>query len=463
MNFRPTLAPAAGSTRPTVHRRRFITGAAAVVAAPLLLPRGLWSQGRSPGARLTLGVIGIGQMGNTLLRALVGRDDVEVLAVCDVDTTRREAARQRVDAARSAQTGQTYRACSAYNDFRELLARDDIDAVVIATPDHWHAYMGIAAVEAGKDVYCEKPLTHNVHEAVQLVRAVRRSGRVFQTGSQQRSSREFRVAAEIVRNGILGRISAVHVHFGDPATHYRAEAEPLEPGLDWELWCGPGPLVPYSANLSPRGVHQHYPPWRATWEFGGGAVTNWGAHHIDIAHWALGFDGGGPVAVRAPDRWQEAKRGAQLIYPDGMVLLHAPGGEGVSFFGSAGELRVYRGKFELSLGGKIVRRFWDRSVDQGTSVAREVEFAARDFLSAAKIRLEESRDHFQNFVDGVRSRRRPICDVEIGAGTVIACHVMNFAYRYGANVKWDPARQTFADGGDARWLTREHYRAGWQV
>jgi hypothetical protein len=124
---------------------------------------------------------------------------------------------------------------------------------------------------------------------------------------------------------------------------------------------------------------------------------------------------------------------------------------------------VYRGKFELSLGGKIVRRFWDRAVDKGTSMAREVEFAARDHLSDAKIRLEESRDHFQNFVECVRSRQRPICDVEVGASTVNACHVMNFAYRYGANVKWDPARLTFPEGGDARWLTRDHYRAGWKV
>jgi predicted dehydrogenase len=457
------IAAAAESERPGLNRRRFLAGAAAAVGVPLILPRGLWGQGNAPSSRLALGVIGIGQMGTVLLRALVGRADVEVVAVCDVDTTRREAARRRVEEARSAQTGQTHRACAAYNDFRELLARADIDAVVIATPDHWHAFMGIAAVQAGKDVYCEKPLTHNVHESVQLVRAVRRSGRVLQTGSQQRSSREFRVAAEIVRNGCLGRISAVHVHFGDPASHYRGEAEALEPGLDWDLWCGPGPLVPYNSQLSPRGVHTHYPPWRATWEFGGGAVTNWGAHHIDIAHWALGFDGSGPVAVHAPERWQEAKHGARLVYPDGTVIMHVQGGEGVSFFGSAGELRVYRGKFELRLGGKVVRRFWDRAVDKGTSAAREVEFAARDLLSDAKIRLEESGDHFQNFVDCVRTRRRPICDVEIGAGTVNACHVMNFAYRHGANVKWDPARQTFAEGGETRWLTRDHYRAGWTV
>lgn len=179
------------------------------------------------------------------------RDDVQVLAVCDVDTTRREAAKKHVDATYSEQAGGTYRACAVYSDFRELLARDDIDAVLIATPDHWHAYIAIAAVMAGKDVYCEKPLTYNVHEAVELVKAVRRTDRVFQVGSQQRSLRPFRVAAELVRNGVLGRVSTIHVSFGDPAASYREVEEPMEPGLDWNLWCGPGPLVPYNPMLSP--------------------------------------------------------------------------------------------------------------------------------------------------------------------------------------------------------------------
>lgn len=458
-----TADPLARVAPASPQRRRWLAGMLALGAAPFVLPRRLRAQERPAAERVTLGVIGIGMMGNALLRAVVPRGDVEVLAVCDVDTTRREAARRYVDEARSAQTGRTYRACAAYNDFREMLARADIDAVLIATPDHWHAYMGIAAVQAGKDVYCEKPLTHNVHESVRLVEAVRRSGRVLQTGSQQRSNREFRVAAELVRNGRLGRISAVHVNFGDPATPYRESGEPLEPGLDWDLWCGPAPLVPYSSSLSPRGVHRHYPTWRGHWEFGGGAVTNWGAHHIDIAHWALGMDGKGPIAVRAPENGRDAKRGAQLIYPGGVVLMHARGGEGISFFGSEGELRVYRGKFELRLDGKVVRKFWDRAVDKGTSVMREVELAAQEHLSDAGIRLEESRDHFQNFIDCVRSRRRPICDVEIGASTVNACHVMNFAYRHGANVAWDPAHNTFAAGGDERWLTRDVCRAGWTV
>jgi predicted dehydrogenase len=267
----------------------------------------------------------------------------------------------------------------------------------------------------------------------------------------------------MVRNGILGRISAVHVSFPEPARPYREPGEPIEPGLDWDLWCGPGPLVPYSPFLSPRGVHDHYPPWRNTWEFGGGAITNWGAHDIDIAQWALGMDGSGPVEVRAPEQWQTATRGAQIVYADGTVLMHADRGKGVSFYGSAGELHVNRSKFELIMGGTSVRKFWGKDVTKDTSLEREIELTVREYLATAKIKLYESKNHFQNFLDCVQSRKRPICDVEIGASTVNACHVMNFAYRHGASVKWDPARNTFASGGDVKWLTRDVYRNGWGV
>ncbi len=445
----------------SLRRRQFLKTSALLVAGPLILPR-LRSQTAAPSQRLTIGCIGMGRQMRSHLRNCLARDDVQVLAVCDVDTTRREDARKKVDEAYSEQAGAGYRACEAYNDFRELLARSDIDAVIIATPDHWHAFVASAAVKAGKDVYCEKPLTYNVHEAVELVKAVRRTDRVFQVGSQQRSSSEFRVAAELVRNGVLGRINSVHVSFGDPARPYAEPTEELEPGLDWDRWCGPGPLVGYSPVLSPRGIHTHFPEWRQTWEFGGGRITDWGAHHIDIAQWALGQDGRGPVEVRAPQDWANAKRGAQLVYPDGTLLTHVRG-RGVSFYGTEGECHVNRGKFELIQAGKTVHRFWDKEVDTGTSMEREVTLTEREFLADAKVKLYHSKNHFQDFLDCVRTRQRPICDVEIGASSVIACHVMNFAYHYGANARWDPVRHRFARGGSSKWLTRDRYRGGWKV
>ena len=422
----------------------------------------MWSAETAPSRRLTIGCIGMGKQMGGHLRSYLNRDDVEVLAVCDVDTTRREHAKKTVDDAYTAKAGATYQGCAATNDFREVIARKDIDIIVIATPDHWHAYIAIAAVRAGKDVYCEKPLTHNVREAVELVKEVRKANRVFQVGSQQRSSKEFRVAAELVRNGVLGRVAAVNVSFGDPAKPYTLPAEPMEPGLDWDRWCGPGPLVAYNPSLSPRGIHNNFPDWRLTWEFGGGAITDWGAHHIDISQWALNADASGPVEVRAPQNWETAKRGAQLVYADGTVLTHVRG-KGVSFYGTEGECHVNRGKFELIMNGKTVRKFWDKEVDKTTSMEREVTLTEREYLADAKVKLYNSKSHFDDFLACVQSRQRPICDVEIGARSVIACHVMNFAYHYGANARWNPEKNKFASGGSSKWLTRDKYRGGWVV
>ena len=443
-------------------RRRFLQNSALLLAAPLILPRRVWSQESAPSKRLTLGCIGMGKQMGGHLNGFINRGDVQVLAVCDVDTTRREHAKKLVDEAYSKAAGATYKGCDGYNDFREVLARKDIDAVVIATPDHWHAYIAIAAVRAGKDVYCEKPLTHNIHEAIELVKEVRKAKRVFQVGSQQRSSKEFRVAAELVRNGVLGRVSAIGVSFGDPAQPYHEPTAEMEPGLDWDRWCGPGPLVGYSPFLCPRGLHTNFPDWRKTWEFGGGMITDWGAHHIDIAQWALNADGSGPVEIRAPQNWETAKRGAQLVYADGTVLTHVKG-KGVSFYGTEGECHVNRGKFELIMDGKTVRKFWDKEVDKTTSLDREVLFTSREYLADAKVKLYESKNHFQDFLDAVQSRKLPICDVAVGASSVTACHLMNFAYHYGANAKWNPAKNKFASGGDSKWLTRDRYRGGWTV
>ena len=440
-------------------RRHFIKAATASVAAPFILPSRVWSAATAPNSRINIGFIGMGKMNGGHLGNFLGRDQTQIVAVCDVDTTRREAAKKRVDEGYSKKAGSTYKGCDGYNDFRELLARKDIDAVVMATPDHWHAYIGIAAVKAGKDVYGEKPLTHNVHEALTLTKAVRDSGRIYQTGSQQRSSKEFRVACELVRNGVIGDIKTITTSFGDPAPVYNLAEEPAEPGLDWDRWCGPGPLKPYSSVLSPRGVHNHFPAWRMTREFGGGMITDWGAHHIDIAQWGLGVDESGPVEVKSAG--PDAKRGAQLIYANGTVLTHGDG-KGVSFYGTEGEVHVNRGKFELVLGGKVIQRFFSKEEDKGTSLERAYTLAEREYLKDAKVKLYDSKNHHDDWLNSIKTRERPICDVAIGATTVISCHLMNMAYWHGASFKWNPTERTFASGGDPKWLTRD-YRGDWVV
>jgi predicted dehydrogenase len=442
-------------------RRSFLKTALAAGVSPLILPGRIWSAETKPGEKLGVGVIGVGKQAGGHIGGLLKRADVQVLAVCDVDTTRRENGKRMVDEyyTKKAAAG-SYQGAAAYNDFRELLARKDLDAVVIVTPDHWHAPITIAAANAGKDIYCEKPLCQTVHESAAMVAAVRKNARVFQTGSQQRSSREFRVACELVRNGVIGKISRVETGFGGPGKWCDLPEEAAEPGLDWNLWLGPAPMRPYNSVLSPRGIHNHFPQWRAYWEYGGGLVTDWGAHHVDIAQWGLGVDeDSGPEQVIPPAEYKSAQAGAKLIYPGGVELTHIKE-NGVTFFGSDGEIYVNRGKFALKLKGEQKARSLGK--DDKPSLKEQLDAVENEFLKDAKVRLTRSEDHRGNWIECIRSRQDPICKVEIGTRTVNSCHLLNMAYRYGQKFQWDPKRQDFASGGNPKWLTRD-YRSEWRV
>ena len=440
-------------------RRSFLKAAIAAGTAPLILPRSLWAAEKKPGDRTTLGFIGIGLMNRGHLGGFLSRPEVQVVAVCDVDTTRREDAKRIVQAHQEKKASGSASGCDAYADFRELLARKDIDAVVIATPDHWHAPIAIAAAAAGKDIYCEKPLCQTIHEARAMVNAVRKNERVFQTGSQQRSSREFRIACELVRNGRIGKLERIETGFGSPGKPCDLPEEPAEPGLDWDMWLGPAPKRPYNSVLSPRGIHKHFPNWRLYWEYGGGMVTDWGAHHLDIAQWGLDMDASGPTEVIPPPSAETAKAGGKLRYANGVEVTHIEE-NGVTFFGSEGKVFVNRGKFKLTLDGK------DRgdATQKGANLGTVLDTVERELLADAKVKLYESKDHRGDWLAHLRGdRQRPICDVEVGARTVSACHLLNFGYRYGKRFTWDPAKEQFTGGtGDPQWLTRE-YRDPWRV
>lgn len=433
-------------------RRAFLKQAAAAAAVtPFLLPSRVWSAETPPNSRLTMGFIGVGMQGRGLLGGFLGQD-TQVLAVCDVDTTRREDAKKRVDD----RYGNTD--CQAYVDFRKIIDRKDIDAVCIATPDHWHALGFLAALQSGKDVYCEKPLTHNIHEAIEVLKAVDANGRVLQTGSMQRSMKEFRVACELVLNGCIGKIERVECQFGDPAVPCDLPAEEMEPGLDWDMWLGPAPVRPYSSVLSPRGIHNHYPNWRNYREYGGGMVTDWGAHHLDIAQWGLGMDASGPVEALPPET-PGAKRGAKLVYANGVVVEHKDG-FGADFFGTEGEVQVNRGKFTFRRGNEVIASYTGQ---RDTSCAAEVQKAEKAFLQDAKIKLYDSKNHIVDFLECVASRKKPITSEQVGARSAICCHLMNLTYYHGQKLQWDPAKLAFAGGtGDPAWLTRD-YRSPWSV
>ena len=432
-------------------RRSFLKSALVAGAAPLLLPRGVWAAETAANEKITLGFIGMGHQNNGLMSGFLNRKDTRVLAVCDVDTIRRAHAKTVVENFYGEQVkAGTYKNCEAYNDFRELLARKDINGVVIATPDHWHAIISIAAADAGKDIYCEKPMAHSVHEGRAMVKAVRRNKRVFQVGSMQRSSREFRTACELVRNGALGTVRRVEVAVGGPGVPCDLPEEPAEPGLDWDRWLGPAPVRPYNSVLSPRGVHKHFPDWRRYREYGGGMVTDWGAHHFDIAHWGLGFDDSGPIEI-IPAEKEDAQNGVRLRYATGVEIIHV-GGNGITFFGDKGKLYVNRGKFELSLDGK----------PQVTDL-RESDQTLKGLLPPNPVRLYDSSNHLSDWLNSIRSRKPPICDVEIGARTATVCNLVNLAYYHRQTLKWDPKKEAFTGGtGNPKWLDYE-YRSPWKL
>ncbi len=429
-----------------ISRRSFITKTTGAMLAPLVLPACVTARQTTHNGLTNMAFVGMGVQNRGLLNDFLYRN-VKVVAVCDVDTTRREDAIQAVNKFHADHPEKGASDCKGYNDFREVMAREDIDAVCIATPDHWHALITIAALDARKDVYCEKPLTHNIHESIQVMAAVKRNKRVLQTGSMQRSMMEFRIACELVRNGVIGKIERVTCDVGDPGRPCDLPEEPAEPGLDWDRWLGPAPVRPYNSVLSPRGVHGHFPDWRSYLEYGGGGVCDFGAHHFDIAQWGLDMDESGPIEVRPPEK-ADALRGAVFVYKNGVTVTQVAGGFNVEFYGTDGIVKASRGGFEMLLGGDTI-----------ASAGK----AEKEFLKDAKVRLYRSRSHTDDFLERVADRKRPVTSEIEGAHSAICCHLMNLAYYHRQVIKWDPDKMTFADAScDPAWLTSS-YRDPWNV
>lgn len=428
---------------PRLSRRQFLntTGrvALAAVAGPnLFLNRTRAASGQNPSEFIRVGFIGVGGQGNGNL----GRLLKHAVAVCDVDRTKAAAARERVEKSNS-------RPCAVYGDYRKLLDDKSIDAVCISTPDHWHALPAIHACEAGKDVYCEKPLTLFIAEGQALVAAVRRHKRVLQTGSQQRSDAKFLQACEYVRSGRIGKVKAVKV--GLSSVNYTQRANPPTlpdsappPELDYDMWLGPAPQRPYNKNR----VHYLF---RFFWDYSGGQMTNWGAHHLDITQWALGMDHSGPIeitgsAVYNAEKLYETPQqfDATYKYANGTIVECSSGtGKfkgGCTFEGEKGTIYVTRGTIQSTPGDILEQP-----------------------LDAKSVRLDASPNHFQNWLDCIKSRRDPICTAEIGHRTSTVCHLGNIAIRSGRKVIWDPAKeQIVGDRELAGWATRP-YRAPWKL
>jgi len=416
-------------------RRNFLLHGAAVVGAaatwPAIVPSTVLGAA-APSNRITLGMIGMGlQMGGHF-RGMLNRRDVQVLAVCDVDRTKRENAKSQAERAYAGQSGSgTYKGCDAYLEYEELCARPDIDAVMVMTPDHWHAMCSLAAIKAGKDVFCQKPMTLTIREGRLMSDACKQYGTVFQVGSQQRSERAFRKACEIVRNGWIGKVHTIYASLGEFAPPTTLPEEPIPDGFDYDRWLGPTPWFPYNSE---RVKADFGGGWRRFWEYGSRKNGDWGAHHFDIIQWALGMDDSGPVKF-VPKGWG-GHRYQPHYYADGTKVLRdhpIRGGHMIQFIGTQGEVMVSRG-------------------DRLDTIPAEL---AKAPLLPSEIHLYESRDHDGNWLDCIRTRKPPICPAEIGHRTATICHLSGIAERLGRPLKWDPIEEKILDDPAAeRWYDR---------
>ncbi|MBN9122220.1 MAG: Gfo/Idh/MocA family oxidoreductase [Planctomycetes bacterium] len=428
-------------------RRTFLRTATATAAAPLVFTP---SSARAANDKIALGFIGIGKQGRGHLNGFLGRGEVEVVAVCDVVQERLGSAVETVQKryADRVKSGD-YKGVKAYPDFRELLAHKGLDAVVIATPDHWHHIPCVLAARAGKHIYCEKPLTHNVAEGRQIVNAVKEAKVVFQTGSQQRSEfgGHFRKAVEYVWAGRIGKLKTVRIGVGAAARPCDLKSEEKPEGTDWDFWLGPAPERAYNSELCPKGVHDHFPAWRNYQEYAGGQLADMGAHHFDIAQWAMNTDTSGPVGIVPPEK--KSDRGLRFVYASGVVMIH--------------------NEFEKDKDGKEIKADCVFEGTEGTilvsrsGISSRPDTVLKEPLGEKDKRVYPSTNHHKNWLECVRSGKDTICPAEIGHRSATICHLGNIGYRLNRKLAWDPAKELFVDDAAANKELSREPRAKWKI
>ena len=423
-----------------MNRRDFIGKSALGAGAVTLIPRHVMGGTGflTPGDRINLGFIGTGKQSLGLMRSITGCPETMVLAACDVDQKKLARFKDLAEKVNAEKLQGGKQPVDTYENYRELLERKDIDAVVIVTPDHWHAMIAIDAAKAGKDIFCEKPMALTVAEGRAMVLAARKYNRVFQTGNMQRSWRDFRHASEMVYNGYIGEVNEINVSVGDPVMACELPAEPVPDYLNWDLWVGPSMFRNYNPILSPPIENTNWPMWRLYRDFGGGGITDWGAHMFDIGQWALGMDKSGPVEFIPPEN--RAKRGMQMKYANGTVMNHVRWGEGnaVQFLGSEGKIEVSRSFYRSDIAGLT-----------------EME------LKESDKQLYRSDNHYQDWVDAIKNRTRPVSDVETGHRTASICNIVNIAYDLERPLKWAPSHEKFIDDDDANRMLTRPFRGKW--
>ena len=408
---------------PDPSRRRFLRNTAAALALPAIIPARVRGA-EAPGKKVHVGFIGTGDHGtNRNLRTFLQQPDARAVAVCDVFRSRREAAREIVDAAYAGKD------CAVYSDFREILARDDIDAVMISTPDHWHALISAMALRAGKDVICEKP-TLTIAEGRFIADLVKKSGRVFQTSTEDRSYAIYHRLAELVRNGRIGKLQRIEVTLPD-GTAWASEPEiPVPADLDYEMWLGPAPMAPYTANRTEK-MH-----WRHIWDYSGGILPDWGMHLLDTAQWAMDTERSGPVSVAGKGTVNEGSMFNTYLtynidyqYASGVTMNVRNGGTGIRFIGSDG---------------------WcgSKSWDFGLEASRPEILKSK--IGPDEIQLFTCRGgEHRNFLDCVKTRKEPYFPAETGHRCATLCHLGNIAMQTGRKLNWDATKERCLDDPEA--------------
>jgi len=438
-------------------RRGFLKGAmatGATLAFPMIVPSSVRGA-NAPSNRINMGCIGVGRMGSDDMRDLMRFNEIRVVAVCDADSNRMANAKKVVEQryADEMKSG-AYKGCETIEDYRTVCGRSDIDAVMICTPDHWHVLPALAAARAGKDIFLQKPMSLTIQEGRIVSDTVRRSGVVFQVGSQQRSDERFRFACELVRNGRIGKVHTVKVGCGiDPGTGVEPEM-PVPKNLNYDLWLGPAPWAPYTEKRVHPQVGYDRPGWLRIADYGAGMLTGWGSHHMDIAHWGLGMENSGPLSIQGtaefpPDGlWNVHGRfHVEYQYPNDVTVIFADEGtgpgqvkSGVEFIGSEGSVWVTRGAMDTN----------------PKSLMRSV-------IGPDELHLYKSLDHKRNFVECMRSRAETIAPVENGHRSCTACLLADIAIRTGRKLRWDARQERFINDEEAnRWLTRS-MRAPWTM
>lgn len=433
-----------------IPRREFISSAAVAIALPCIVPASALAK-TAPSERLTMGMIGLGSMGMRHIKGFLQEEDCKITAVCDVDASRRRAAVEEINK----HYGNTD--CAQFNDFRHLIERADIDTLCVAVPDHWHGIIALEGIRAGKDIYGEKPLTLTVAEGRILVDEVNRYGCVWQTGSWQRSTAHFRFGCELVRNNRIGKLQKVEVGIGPgfksptAPTVDRIEPQPIQPvpeGFDYEMWLGPAPWAKYTEKR----CH-----WNFRWilDYSGGQVTDWGAHHIDIAHWGMGCDETGPVEVSGvgifPEDglWDAAVDYDFLCkYAGGLTMRvasnnHIP--QGVRFSGENGWVHITRGGLKT----------------EPSSLVRER--IGPDEIHLSKPSGDHRQGHRRDFLDCVKTRSTTISPVEVGHRSAIPCHLGNIAMIMGRPIRWDPESERIPGDEAANRMLARTMRSPWHV